>query len=89
MLLDNVFASIADGVITTDTDNTITTYNLAAERILGLPREEALGCPLPEALPVLYGYLEDALARVHTQNTQEIVERSSPRCPRGAACGSA
>lgn len=84
VLLDNVFASIASGVITTDTDNTITTYNLAAERILGLPREEALGCPLPEALPVLYGYLEDALARVHTQNTQEIVEVESALPTRGS-----
>ena len=36
-LMDNVFASIASGVITIDDEERIALYNRAAERILGLP----------------------------------------------------
>jgi adenylate cyclase len=36
-LMDNVFASIASGVITIDEDERIALYNRAAERILGFP----------------------------------------------------
>ncbi len=36
-LMDNVFASIASGVITIDNDERIALYNRAAERILGFP----------------------------------------------------
>ena len=42
-LMDNVFASIASGVITTDLDHTITLCNLAAEKILGQTAEELIG----------------------------------------------
>lgn len=56
-LMDNVFASIASGVITIDEMDMIALYNRAAERILGLPAEvvggvhfrqlvERLGLPL-------------------------------------------
>jgi PAS domain S-box-containing protein len=51
-LLDNVFASIASGVITTDVADTITLCNTAAEQILGLPRAALEGKLLGEALPV-------------------------------------
>jgi PAS domain S-box-containing protein len=42
-LMDNVFASIASGVITTDVLGQITLYNRAAESILGVPTEQCLG----------------------------------------------
>lgn len=56
-LMDNVFASIASGVITIDELDVIALYNRAAERLLGLPAEvvegvhfrqlvERLGLPL-------------------------------------------
>ncbi|HID64684.1 MAG TPA: GAF domain-containing sensor histidine kinase, partial [Anaerolineae bacterium] len=41
--MDNIFASIASGVITTDIEGRITTFNRAAEAILGIPSEQAVG----------------------------------------------
>ena len=39
-LMDNVFASIASGVITIDEQQRISLYNMAAERILGFPEQD-------------------------------------------------
>jgi len=47
-LMDNVFASIASGVITTDVQETVNTYNVAAERILLEPIDHVLGHLLHE-----------------------------------------
>lgn len=52
-LLDNVFASIASGVITTDTQDVITLCNHAAEHILGASAASLQGKPLHVALPNL------------------------------------
>ena len=41
--LEDVFASIADGLFTVDTDWNITYFNESAERITGIGVEEALG----------------------------------------------
>jgi PAS domain S-box-containing protein len=41
--MDNIFGSIANGVVTTDSDGIITACNAAAALILNLPSEEALG----------------------------------------------
>jgi len=66
-LMDDIFASIATGVITTDVEQKITLFNQAAETILGIPMQDALGKSLPEALPALSPDLEtfadDALTR--------------------------
>ncbi len=51
-LLDNVFASIASGVITTDVEDMVTLANNAAETILGRTRADLEGRPLAEALPL-------------------------------------
>ena len=48
--MDNIFASIASGVITTDTQDLITLMNRAAERILDIPAVTTLGKPYIEAL---------------------------------------
>lgn len=48
--MDNIFASIASGVITTDMDGIITTFNQAAETILNLPSQSALNQPYQQAL---------------------------------------
>ncbi len=52
-LLDNVFASIASGVITTDVHDTIVLCNRAAIGILGRSEEQLKGQPLTEALPAM------------------------------------
>jgi PAS domain S-box-containing protein len=50
-LMDNVFASIASGVITTDLADQITLYNHAAEQILGKIHAEIAGYNLNELIP--------------------------------------
>jgi PAS domain S-box-containing protein len=52
-LMDNVFASIASGVITTDVLGQITLFNRAAESILGVPTDQCLGRPYYKALSPL------------------------------------
>ncbi len=51
-LMDNVFASITSGVITTDVMDKITLFNRAAENILGVPAYDAAGRPYRAVLPV-------------------------------------
>ena len=52
-LMDNVFASIASGVITTDIHDRITLVNHAAEGILGVMAEHSIGHTYHEVLPAL------------------------------------
>ena len=47
-LMEDIFASIASGVITTDIADVITLCNRAAEAILGRPRETMVGASLRE-----------------------------------------
>jgi adenylate cyclase len=42
-LMDNIFASIASGVITTDIQDRVTLFNRAAESILGVPANRSIG----------------------------------------------
>jgi adenylate cyclase len=50
-LMDNVFASIASGVITADIENRITLCNRASETILGCTPSELIGHLLEDILP--------------------------------------
>jgi adenylate cyclase len=51
--VDNIFASIASGIITTDMENVITSYNRAAEAILSLPSQGVLDRPYQQVLGFL------------------------------------
>jgi adenylate cyclase len=51
--MDNIFASIASGVITTDMNGIITTFNRAAEAILSLPSRTVHNRPYQKALAFL------------------------------------
>jgi adenylate cyclase len=51
-LMDNIFASIASGVITTNIHDRITLLNYAAEGILGVLADHSLGRAYHEVLPV-------------------------------------
>jgi adenylate cyclase len=53
--MDNIFASIASGVITTDIEGRITTFNRAAEAILGIPSDQAVGRPYRDVLDFFKG----------------------------------
>ncbi len=50
--MDNVFASIASGVVTTDVRDLVTTVNRAAEQILGIRADETVGRPYVDMAPV-------------------------------------
>jgi adenylate cyclase len=63
---DSIFASIASGVITTDTLGAVTAFNPAAENILALPSENAIG----------HSYLE-VLAGLGDEMLTEIVGRAA------------
>lgn len=52
-LMDNIFASIASGVITADVEYMITLCNRAAETILGSAAADLIGHPLHEVLPAV------------------------------------
>lgn len=64
-LMENIFASVASGVITIDTQNQITLCNRAAEVMLGFTSQEIIGRPLADFLPALVRdiqpHLEDVL----------------------------
>lgn len=73
-LLDNILASIASGVITTDADNRVTTYNVGAENILGIPRNAIYGQPLAQAVPVIYNEVKDVLPTVRSYDEVVTLE---------------
>ncbi len=63
-LMDNIFASIASGVITADIQNQITLTNRAAETILGAASGDIIGHHLNETLASVSNELEPHLAEV-------------------------
>ena len=63
-LMDNIFASIASGVITADIGNQITLTNRAAETILGYASSDIIGRLLNEALASVSKELEPHLIEV-------------------------
>jgi PAS domain S-box-containing protein len=73
-LMDNVLASIASGVITTDYNSNIITYNPAAERILGVPYDQALGQPLQTVLPNVFEGFAEMTQTVQSKNRQQVIE---------------
>ena len=82
-LLDNVFTSIASGVITADAEDVILMCNPAAQAILNLPPGGGVGLPLARALP-LDEALRARLRAVRTEGRRETLE-VEPRIPaRGA-----
>lgn len=63
-LMDNIFASIASGVITVDIQDQITLVNRAAEVILGYSRAELMGHRLEEIGPPLAENIPPLIASV-------------------------
>ena len=63
-LMDNVFASIAGGVITTDQNDRITLFNQAAEEILEIKEERVIGARLESVFPTLIREIRPVLTRV-------------------------
>jgi adenylate cyclase len=84
-LMDNVFASIASGVLTANVMNQITLCNRAAESILGRVPSELVGHRLEQALPVLARELQVHLSAVRETDKPvvglEIVHQHPQRGP--------
>ena len=72
-LMDNVFASIASGVITADIQDQITLCNRAAESILGHKSMDIVGQYLDEVLATLSKEIQPHLAEVR-QTDKPIVD---------------
>lgn len=80
-LMDNVFASIASGVITTDIQHKITLINQAAERILARKAANLLQQPLAKSLPELAAVLEEPIRAVEQANKTIVDMEISPSLP--------
>ncbi len=72
-LMDNVFASIASGVITADIENQITLANRAAESILGHAAADIVGHPLDEVLASVSKEIQPRLAEVR-QTDKPVID---------------
>jgi PAS domain S-box-containing protein len=75
--MDNVFASVASGVVSTDVEGRITTFNRAAETIFALPADRALGQPYRAVLgaiedPELPGLVEEVRRGAHEYIPYEL-----------------
>ena len=80
--MDNVFTSIASGVITTDIeDNTITMVNEAAEEMLGVRETNVVGRSLKDALPTVATRLDSLIDRVKTQGDSLVDYELKPELP--------
>ncbi len=77
-LMDNIFASMSSGVITTDLKRKITLFNQAAVRILGTPVEQVIGRTLGEALPELGPHFLLMAAATLREGTAIVGEEFNP-----------
>lgn len=69
-LMEDVFASIGNAVITADTRDAITLCNQAAEIILGISREHLMGASLPNLLAGMSEELVGYLAKVKQEDAR-------------------
>ena len=83
-LMDNVFASIASGVITSDIEDKIVMCNRATVEILGQQRDKLVGHDLMEILPPLDKELPSKVKEVRDSDHEMIgLEVNSIIYPRG------
>jgi PAS domain S-box-containing protein len=73
-LMDNIFASIASGVIATDSDGVITTFNRAAQDMLAVKAESSISQPITTVLPRLIVGLEEQLEDVRQSRQGQTFE---------------
>lgn len=81
-LMDNVFASIASGVITADIQDKITLANRAAETILGSTTQDIIGSHLNEALASVSSELGPHLTEVRETDKPIVdleISHNSPK----------
>ncbi len=82
-LIENVFASIGSGVITTSADHHIMTFNNASEAILRRAAPDAIGRPLNTIMPRIEADLDALLRTVRDTNAATMLETTSEMPDRG------
>jgi PAS domain S-box-containing protein len=80
-LMDDVFSSIASGVITTDIRDKITLFNRAAEAITGIRADEVVGRPSNQVLGCLGEDVESLLKQVKFSETPVMAYEAQPELP--------
>jgi len=80
-LMDNIFASITSGVITTDMQDQVTQFNRAAERILGIPAEQAEGAPYQEVFKPMRDHISPLIQTVKTRDEPVTGWEIEPNLP--------
>jgi adenylate cyclase len=84
-LMDNVFASIASGVLTVDVNEHILMCNRSAEEILGRTSKEMVGFEFQDIAPSLTSVLKPHLQRVLNSDHQVLGMEANPNIqPRGS-----
>jgi adenylate cyclase len=73
-LMDDVFESIASGVITVDNEDNIRLYNQAASRILGVPMHAVVDRPYRQALADVSAVLSSLIEQVRQTRSNESKE---------------
>lgn len=73
-LMDDVFESIASGVITIDEGDRISLYNRAASRILGIPPHQVLQQHYQQALSNIGSHMESLVEQVKNQGGHQNTE---------------
>ena len=81
-LMENVFASITSGVITSDAQEQVTLANRAAETILGHAARDLLGHRLDEALAPISEAIRPHLASVRQTDRSVVDLEFSPTLPK-------
>ncbi len=76
--MDNIFASIASGVITTDVEDIVTILNRAAEDILGVYSDETMGQLYNSVLCELEPDLSPLVDRVKRENASVVGHEMRP-----------
>jgi PAS domain S-box-containing protein len=80
-LMDNVFSSIASGVITADVEDKITLMNKAAESILGYRAINLVGKPIHEMLQPLTDSISSHMTTVRKNDLAVIGLEATPELP--------
>ena len=80
-LMEDVFSSIASGVITTDVQDKVTLFNRAAEAIMGIPADQVIGCPCGQVLRPLGDDLQSLLGRVKRSESPVMAFEVQPELP--------
>jgi adenylate cyclase len=81
MYMDNIFASIASGVITTNVEDVVTILNKAAERILEVDADATMGRPYVQALPFIAPQIAPLVEQVKAQDTWVVGYEVEPVLP--------